>query len=319
MISSRTHRLLLLSKVPGVGRKALQALARDNLLYELSVELLHEEFRQLASFRPGTRVWQEAHERADKDVDEASRRGHFILSIVDPKYPRLMSGVSDRPALLYVRGNVANLTDRAIAVVGTRQPSEHGIRIAERITSFFCDSKYQIISGLAKGIDTIAHATAVTKWSSTVAVLAHGLEHVYPKENVKLADAIVESGGLLLSEYPYFTKSFPGNFVERDRIQAALARAVIMVQSDVSGGSWHASRAALQYGRHLFIPEPTSQDIASGYPKTEGALKIMRDSPSDVATFLRCPEHMLSRLRMISGKHEYADLLSLVDQLESKS
>jgi DNA processing protein len=313
MISAYTYSLLVASKVQGIGKKTLHALARDRMFFELELDSVWEHFPELRTLRKGSSVWNEATSKADRDVGAAEARGHFILSSLDAKYPKLLKHIIDRPEILYVNGNPERFSERAIAVVGTREPTRHGIVTAARITSFFAENEWQIVSGLATGIDSVAHQTTLENQGSTVGVLAQGLDSIYPKENKILAEKMVEEGGLLVSEYGYGSRTFPSNFVERDRIQAALARCVVMVQSDEAGGSWHASRAALRYGRHLVIPRPTNDDQVAGEGKIRGNMKIINAPKDEKIRFLKCGLSDLSRVIVIEGKAEYLGLMSTLE------
>jgi DNA processing protein len=209
------------------------------------------------------------------------------------------------------------LTNRAVAIVGTREPTQQGRQIAERITQYFAANRWQVVSGLALGIDTVVHTATLSSNSTTVAVLAHGLDKVYPPENAELADRIVEQGGVLMSEYAYGSRSFPSNFVERDRIQAGLACGVVMVQSDESGGSWHASRAALRYGRYLIIPRPTEADVKAQQPKIRGNQLIAESSAEVRAAFLKCSAKDLERLFVLQSREDYPTVESTLLQIRS--
>lgn len=313
MISERTQRILLASKVKGVGRRTLFELVRDRLFFELDLSDLHDNFPELAALKPSTKSNDDALRSTEQDINEASRRNHSILSFLDQKYPRLLTSVPDRPALLFVAGSPDLLSDKSVAIVGTREPTAHGLETCRRITSHFSANGWQIISGLAKGIDAAAHCAAVECSASTVAVLAHGLEKIYPSENREIAAAIVDHGGLLVSEYPYFAKTFAPMFVERDRIQAGMARAVIMIQSDEQGGSWHASRAALKYGRKLLVPNPTERDLKMGEPKIRGNMKIMNSSKDELARFLKCSSEDTDKVNVIYGREDYEVIAADLD------
>ncbi|MEM5299098.1 DNA-processing protein DprA [Burkholderia sp. JPY481] len=304
-VSDYTIRVLIASKVKGVGRKTLQALAAEPLFFQVKLDDLAETFPELAPLQPASLGYDKALKAAEDDLRQASERGHTILSPLDPEYPQLLAATEDRPALLYVAGDPARFSTKAIAVIGTREPSEHGIETARRITQYFGNSGWQIVSGLALGLDTVAHKEALKHESSTVAAMAHGLDAVYPKSNASLAEAIVETGGLLVSEYPYGTPAFSGHFVERDRIQAALAKAVVMAQSDRGGGSLHASRAALRYGRFLIVPFATHRDVDSGYEKARGNIALTTGSVSEKLSILKCQESDLERLIALRSRNDY--------------
>lgn len=297
-----------MSKVRGVGRKTLQELAADSFFFRVPLKELAGSYSELKSFVDGSKTFDAAIQSADFDITEAKRLNHHIVSISDASYPKLLRNISDRPTIIYVSGDISHFSDKSIAIIGTRDPSNHGVVTAARITKYFANRGWQIVSGLAIGIDSVAHETTLLEKGSTVAVLAHGLDTVYPRQNQSLAEKIVAMGGLLITEYSYGTPSFPANFVERDRIQAALARAVVMVQSDETGGSWHASRAALKYKRHLIVPHPTKTDISARNLKIRGNLKIFESNSIDRSTFLKCSQDDLCRLLLIESKDDYVSI-----------
>ncbi|EIN00441.1 Rossmann fold nucleotide-binding protein [Paraburkholderia hospita] len=309
-VSDYTIRVLIASKVKGVGRKTLQALTREPLFFQVKLEELAETFPELAPLQPASMAFDKAVKAAEDDLAQASGHGHTILSPLDPDYPKLLAATEDRPALLYVAGDPARFSTKAIAVIGTREPSEHGIETARRITQYFVKAGWQIVSGLALGLDSVAHKETLNRDGSTVAAMAHGLDAVYPKSNASLADAIVEKGGLLVSEYAYGTPAFSGQFVERDRIQAALSRAVVMAQSDRGGGSLHASRAALRYGRFLVVPVATQMDIASGYEKARGNIALTTGSVAEKLSILKCQQADLERLIVLRSRNDYETIES---------
>lgn len=192
-----------------------------------------------------------------------------------------------------------------MAVIGTREPTEHGVVIARNITKWFASSGWNIVSGLAKGVDTIAHKTTLRSPSKTIAVMAQGLEKVYPAENKHLATEIVTNGGLLISEYPYNASTYRNNFVQRDRIQAGLSSGVIMVQSDINGGSLHASRAILKYGRYLIVPNQSDRDINNSEPKIQANMLFSRMNKSELLNILKTNKFDISKIIIMKNKSEY--------------
>ncbi len=135
--------------------------------------------------------------------------------------------------------------------MGSREPSEYGKKVARRLGKRLAEAGMVVVSGLAKGCDTEAHWGCIEAGGKTVAILAHGLDTVYPEENAQLAKAIISSGGCLLSEYIPPAEPTKKSFIERDRIQAALSKGIIVVESDVDGGTMHTAGFASQLGRKL--------------------------------------------------------------------
>ena len=231
-----------------------------------------------------------------------------IISAVDDEYPRLLAATKDDPFLLFVIGALAKEKQLPVAIIGTREPTQHGQLIAQRITQFFVEQRWSVISGLAIGCDAVAHQTTIDAGGHTVAVLAHGLHMIAPSRHKKLAHDILDSGGALVSEYPFGTNVLGAQFVKRDRTQAGLSRGVVMIQSDIKGGSLHASRAALDYKRWLAVPYPTEKDRENGEPKVQANLAIADGTDTERAELLRCPISSLQLVQVLRGREDYLRL-----------
>ncbi|MCK6720493.1 DNA-protecting protein DprA [Enterobacter cloacae] len=301
-ISDNTVKLLTLSALHGVGTKTLSNLEKLKDLSSFSVEelvgiLALKEISQKDIFL--------AKEFANKNIEISQNKNHSIISIFDDSYPGILKATEDRPVILYCAGDVKILNQKSLAVIGTREPTEHGQIIASNITKWFSDKGWNIISGLAKGIDSIAHRTAIENHGKTVAVMAQGLEKIYPAENKKLALDIIDNGGLLISEYSYGSHTFRNNFVQRDRIQAGLSAAVLMVQSDLKGGSLHASRSAINYGRYLIIPNQSNRDIINNEPKIQANLTFMNGDSYAIRNLLKVNNFMTDRLLIMKNSNDY--------------
>lgn len=304
--NTATYNLLVLSKLRGVGSVTLNQLVSTN--NGQSLHAMSTAHSTVAKALDDTEAMRMAQVRAERDVERAEHLNLRILSPYDPEYPRLLLPVSDRPAIIYAKGSPDALRTKAVAVVGTREPTEDGKRIAHRISKYFAESGWAVVSGLALGIDAVAHTAAVEAEGCTVAVLAHGLDMVAPKKHAGLAERILESGGALVSEYAPGVRPFGPQFVRRDRVQAGLALGVILVQTGISGGSLHASRAVLEYGRLLAYPVPTPKDIGAGEPKTEGILKIHRGTSAEVSQYLKCRKSDLSSVIALDSRDSYPAL-----------
>lgn len=301
-ISDNTVKLLTLSALQGVGTKTLSNLEKLKDLSSFSVE---ELVGILALKEISQKDIVLAKEFANKNIEISQNKNHSIISIFDDSYPGILKATEDRPVILYCAGDVKILNQKSLAVIGTREPTEHGQIIASNITKWFSDKGWNIISGLAKGIDSIAHRTAIENQGKTVAVMAQGLEKIYPAENKKLALDIIDNGGLLISEYSYGSHTFRNNFVQRDRIQAGLSAAVLMVQSDLKGGSLHASRSAINYGRYLIIPNQSNRDIINNEPKIQANLTFMNGDSYAIRNLLKVNNFMTDRLLIMKNSNDY--------------
>ena len=217
---------------------------------------------------------QEGGNLAEEQVEQAERLGCKILSPLDEGYPVLLAATNDFPLILWVKGRLPAISERSVAIIGPREPTRHGEIIATRMSTYFVSEGWSVVSGLAKGCDAAAHRAALAAGGHTVAVLAHGLQTISPKEHKELAAQIVDQGGALVSEFPIGWPPQGGQFVQRDRTQAGLSQGVVMVQSGLNGGSLHAPRAALKYGRWVAVPEPTKLDTFQRSEKIQANLLL---------------------------------------------
>lgn len=310
LISAATLKLLSLSMLKGVGPAALKKVSVIAGFEDMEVEELGSIVSQVgrALDLNAKSNWPVAQDAAYKQVAAAELHGARILSPLDPDYPCLLAQTKDDPFLLYVKGSMAKDPLKSVAIIGTREPTTTGVVIAQRVARTFTEQGWSIVSGLALGCDAIAHQATLDVGGHTVAVLAHGLQMISPSRHKGLAQAILDAGGALVSEYPFGQAVQAQQFVKRDRTQAGMAQGVVMIQSDVKGGSLHASRAALDYERWLAVPYPTTKDRQNGEPKVQGNLVIVDGTMQERASLLRCQVSALDRILIL---RERADILRL--------
>ncbi|MBZ9960608.1 DNA-processing protein DprA [Mesorhizobium sp. BR1-1-14] len=275
----------------------------------MPIEHLREHLPRKAAASIDSMAIADALSDANKQIDLASNDGVRIISSVDSEYPRLLIQTPDDPRILFVKGCLANTPEKSVAVIGTREPTEHGKIIAKRVAGFIVSEGWSVVSGLALGCDAIAHQATVEAQGHTVAVLAHGLHTIAPSRHMELAERILDTGGALVTEYRFGQEPLPQQFVKRDRIQAGLAQGVVMIQSDVVGGSLFASRAALDYQRRLFVVYPTDEDISKQEPKVQGNLLLADGSPEEMTDVLKCQPSDLRRLIILRSKSDYAQMV----------
>ena len=196
-----------------------------------------------------------------------------FITINDDVYPECLKEISNPPLKLYYKGNLDLLKEeRLIAVVGTRNPSSYGKLCCEYMVKKMSRANITIVSGFAKGIDSIAHKTSLLTDGKTIAVIASGLDIVYPASNLSLYREIEEKG-LILSEYEAGVKPFKGNFPQRNRIIAGLSKGTIVVESKNRGGSLITADLALEFNRDVYA---VPGDVFSEYSK--GCNNLIRDS-----------------------------------------
>lgn len=224
--------------------------------------------------------------------------GLTILTIDDATYPARLRALEEPPAVLFVRGDVGALSAaRAVAVVGTRRPTEAGRRIAARIADAIARTGACVVSGLAVGIDGAAHAATVSAGRPTVAVLGSGHERLFPRAHAGLAEAIVEAGGALVSELPPEASPTKGTFPRRNRVISGLAEATVVVEAAGRSGALITAGWALEQGRDCYLV-PGSIDA----PASRGCLAFLRAYPGQA--------------RIVAGVAELIEDLELTDEPE---
>jgi DNA processing protein len=191
-------------------------------------------------------------ELAQDELARATAAGVSVVCMDDPSYPTQLKQIYDPPLVLYVRGSVDSITQPGIAVVGTRHPTPYGLGMAERLSCDLAARGLIIFSGLARGVDAAAHRGALHAKGRTVAVFGTGVDIVYPRENARLTEQIVASGGALISEFPMNTFAAPQNFPIRNRIISGISVGVLVIEAAEYSGTRITSRCALEQNREVF-------------------------------------------------------------------
>ncbi|HEY4707192.1 MAG TPA: DNA-processing protein DprA [Thermodesulfobacteriota bacterium] len=238
-----------------------------------------------ASFSKSMREF-DAWDRVEREIEQAGKNNIRIVPFDDPGYPALLRRTFDPPCLLYMKGNVYREDLPAVAIVGTRQPSHYGLKMAETLGRELAYSGALIVSGMARGCDTAAHRGALSADGFTAAVLGTGVDMIYPGESKKLYGEIAEKG-VLISEYPMSTPPLQYNFPRRNRIISGLSLGVVVVEAPQRSGSLMTARLSLEYGRDVFaVPGQATSYKSSGTNKLikEGAALV--ESAADVAVAL---------------------------------
>lgn len=209
----------------------------------------------------------------DRVLAKLARSGLAIVTVEDAEYPPRLRAIELPPHVLYVRGDLGALRSRhAVAVVGTRRPSERGRLVAARIAGALSAVGAVVVSGLAVGIDGAAHAAVVARGGQTVAVLGGGHDRLFPAGHAGLADAIVAAGGALVSELPPDSEPVRGTFPRRNRVISGLSEATVVVEAGASSGALITANWALEQGRECFLV-PGSIDS----PASAGCLAFLRE------------------------------------------
>ena len=230
------------------------------------------------------RIWETAYSSANRIIEEARRKSVRVLVATDEEYPSWLREIPNRPPVIYVKG-VLRPGRRYVACIGTREPTHFGDQVTRRIVSLLAERGWSIVSGLAFGVDTVAHQSALEAKGHTVAVLANGLDTVYPKTNTDLANQILDCGGAWLSEQPFGRPAIARNLISRDRLQSGMSAGTIVMQTGLWGGSMHTARFTLLQGRKLFAPVPSGRHAKEA--KSQGVLALTQKCGPDLGELLK--------------------------------
>ncbi|MGQ0793512.1 MAG: DNA-processing protein DprA [Deltaproteobacteria bacterium] len=206
-------------------------------------------------------------DRVGSEISKIKKSGFRLVLLSDPDYPKNLSNVYNPPPFLYVIGELAPEDEAAVAVVGTRVPDRYGRMVAEKLSEELAGMNVVLVSGMARGTDSIAHAAALKKGARTIAVLGSGLDVIYPPENKKLYEQISRRGAVI-SEFPMGALPDAVNFPRRNRIISGLSLAVLVVQASEKSGSLITASFALEQGRDVFaVPGNVGNKQSAGTNK----------------------------------------------------
>jgi DNA processing protein len=253
-VTSNSVYWLALSLTPGLGptrgRKLVERFGNIQDIFHASLTELEAENLQAQSAQHI--ALGKSLELAHDEIAKAAAADAKIFCREDPGWPARLSEIYDPPLVLFVRGNAEALSRPGIAIVGTRHPTPYGIGMAERLGCDLAAHGLTIFSGMARGVDTAGHRGALKAKGKTVAVFGTGVDVIYPRENKKIADGILECGGALVSEFPLETFAAPQNFPIRNRIISGLALGVLVVEAGEYSGTRITARCALEQSREIF-------------------------------------------------------------------
>ncbi|MEO3992614.1 DNA-protecting protein DprA [Pseudocitrobacter cyperus] len=278
---SLTEIWLRLIKVNDLYGDRMQNIA-DALMNEATVTLKNLRDVGLTA-KQAARFFSVTEQEVAEGQHWLSQPENHLLLADSPLYPHALRAISDYPTALFVRGNLSLLSSYQLAVVGSRNISWYGERWGSAFCEVLAQREVTITSGLAIGVDAVAHRSALRVAGKTIAVLGSGLNHIYPHRHRQLAEDIVASGGALVSEFPLSMTPFPHNFPRRNRIISGLSRGVLVVEAALKSGSLVTARCALEQGRDVYaIPGPLGSPGSEGphWLIQQGA--IMVTTPDDI-------------------------------------
>lgn len=258
----------VLNFVPEFGPKSLGKIKNYFGSFKKAWEAQPEGFKNVAGIlRSGIESWKEIRKKTDPEKEFKILEKDGVKILLQEELPQSLKETPVPPELLYVKGELPSENLNFLGVVGTRKLTSYGREATRNIIEGLRNHNFIVISGLALGIDAIAHQAALQNNIKTAAVLGSGLseEALYPRENKKLAEKILDQGGALMSEYPYSMKAQYSAFPQRNRIIAGLSRAVLVVEAPEKSGALGTANFALEYNREvLAVPGPIFQETSRG-------------------------------------------------------
>lgn len=236
--SIKLQRLLEKYKTPQNiwNAKKEELLKIDGIGEETAKQVLKEEYRM-------------GLEKYEKYMQENNIK---LIHIYDKNYPDKLNQIYDKPIVLYIKGDETILSQFSLAVIGCREHTKYGEVVARYMSNKIAKSKIITVSGLAKGIDSIAHKETLRAQGKTIAVIGSGLDNIYPKENIELANEIIQNGGAIISEYIIGTKADKMNFPARNRIISGLSDGVVVIEAKKKSGTMITVDFALEQGKEVY-------------------------------------------------------------------
>jgi DNA processing protein len=286
---------LALALTPGLGPKrildAMRELEAPSLIFALSLTAL--EGLRFPSAAAQFIFDGKARKAAEEEWARVVAQDATVVTLGCAEYPERLKEIYDPPPVLWVRGPVSLLSRPAIAVVGTRHPTPYGAGVAEMLARDLAVRRLLIVSGMARGVDSCAHKGALAARMPTVAVWGTGIDVIYPKENKKLAEDILATGGAIVSEMPMGSFPAPQNFPRRNRILSGLSVAVLVVEASENSGTRVTARCAAEQNRDLFAVPGNVTNKGSWTPNT-----LIKQGAKLTATWEDVWEDLPSQVRL---------------------
>jgi DNA processing protein len=224
------------------------------------------------------RNYQNTKDWLEGELSKLEKLNAEIITVWDDSYPKILKNIYDPPLILQIKGGLLEVDDYSIAMVGTRMPTNYGKVQAERIATGLAEQNITVVSGMARGIDSISHSAALKQGGRTISIIGSGLDVIYPPENHKLFDKISESGAVV-SEFNLGTKPDAVNFPKRNRIISGISLGSIIVETGIAGGAMQTARFALDQNREVFaVPGNV------GIKQAEGANQLIQRGEAELIT-----------------------------------
>jgi DNA processing protein len=275
-----------------IARQAQDPIGLDDLWQGIITERSSAAEQSRPILHEGIKNPDRLAERVATELEAASEIGARLVTVLDDEYPANLRLIPNLPPFLFYRGELSDDDARSVAVVGTRHPTEPGIRRAAKMSRLLARRHVTVVSGLAAGIDTTAHRSALDEGSRTIAVLGTGITKCYPAQNRDLAEEITTSGALVSQFWPTAAPS-RFTFPRRNVVTSGISQGTVVIEASSTSGAKMQARLALDHGKKVFLISSlvTSQPWAKDYVTKRGAIEV--DDVHEVSDQLAAPELVL--------------------------
>jgi DNA processing protein len=297
--------LLALLRIKGISwhliaREAQRPEGLQRLLEGRSTEVSDDATKTLAVLRQGLRDLPVYKDEIEDMLSAASDAGICLTTVLDETYPVNLRTIFNLPPFLFYRGTLEESDARAVAVVGTREPTANGVKRARQMATALAEQHVTVLSGLARGIDTAAHQATLEAGARTIAVLGSGIRRVYPPENGGLAERIVERGAVVSQFWPDSPPA-RGSFPRRNIVMSGMGQGTVVIEASATSGAKMQARLALQHGKKVWLLQSLVDDyewarkyLDRGAAAVDGVDAIVRELRSPEAV----REHADARMQL---------------------
>ena len=267
MLTSRQKAVIIINRTTGIGkikaRRIIEELGEKPEIIFDGVSMLRKRLLSILTEKDYGELCLSVQTGCELEENTLTQKGICLATIVDEEYPEGLKVYPDAPIMLYYKGDVSLLKSNIFAVVGTRYPTRYGVRVTEEFVGNL-SSRFTIVSGMARGVDSVAHRACLDNYGKTIAVLGCGVDVIYPPENKGLYDEIVERG-LVISEYAPGEGANAHNFPARNRIISGLSRGVLVTEAGEKSGTILTINYALEQGKDVFcVPGSIYNQASAG-------------------------------------------------------
>ena len=309
MLSNETISLIHLNLIQGVGLKTVQVLHDVFGSAERVLRATGDELRKIDGLSPAIcdlLIQKPVLYPIERELELINKYGCQILTLYDDAYPQHLKEIDTPPLVLYIRGELTLEDALSISIVGSRDAKDYGRKVSYRLSYQLAQRRLTVVSGLARGIDTLAHRGALEAGGRTIAVMGNGLSVVYPAANRDLVKKI-EASGALISEFPVAVKPKPNNFPRRNRIISGLTLGTVVVEASNRSGALITARLAGEQGREVFaVPGEIFSELSTGTHRLINNGAKLINTVDDLLDEL--PQHALSQIQSSTSAPPRSDI-----------